>query len=56
MAAAQRHGLSVQRQLEMVGRSASEMVMQLVGGSSRLVVSDLIGTVFVVLYINQSLM
>ena len=34
-AAAESHGFSKQRQLEMIGRSASEMVMQLVGGVNR---------------------
>ena len=34
-AAAESFGLSKERQLEMVGRSASEMVMQLVGGVNR---------------------
>ena len=32
---AQGYGYSLERQVEMVGRSASEMVLQLLGGSSR---------------------
>ena len=36
LAAAVKAGMSMQRQLEMVGRSAAEMTMQLLGGSHRL--------------------
>ena len=35
--AAEQCGFSVDRRLEMIGRSASEMVLQLIGGSSRYV-------------------
>ncbi|KAL3866142.1 hypothetical protein ACJMK2_043471 [Sinanodonta woodiana] len=35
-AASEKHGFSVERRIEMVGRSASEMVLQLLGGSHRL--------------------
>ncbi|KAK3609112.1 hypothetical protein CHS0354_007790 [Potamilus streckersoni] len=35
-AASEKYGFSVERRIEMVGRSASEMVLQLLGGSHRL--------------------
>ena len=34
-AAGEQYGFSVERRLEMIGRSSSEMVLQLIGGSSR---------------------
>ena len=35
LALAEQSGLKVERQLETVGRSASEMVLQLIGGNHR---------------------